>query len=73
MMRNTATSAAPLRNGYSSSRFGEFLLISEQAGDEPEVVSEPAPGDGQVAVIEAAAAQAPTSALPEDGNAAFGR
>ncbi len=61
-----------LKYGYASSRFGEFLLISEQSCDDPEIVAEHGPRDGEVAVLKSTAAQSAALSLLDDGNAALG-
>jgi hypothetical protein len=59
--------------GYASRCFGHFLLISEESCHDPKVVPQHAPGDGEITVVEAAAAQTPALALAQGGNAGLGR
>ena len=53
--------------------FSDFKLIGEQSGDDPQIVAEDSPSDGEVAVIEAATAQPAPLALFEDRDASLGR
>ena len=63
-----ATCATPLsviKKRLQSSSF-EHLFLREQSRDDPEIVTEHAPGDGEVAVVEATFAQASSLTLFED-------
>ena len=62
-----------LNYGYTSSRFGEFLLIGEQSCDDPQIVPEHGPRDGEVTVFKSTAAQPAALPLLDDGDAALDR
>lgn len=61
-----------LNYGYTSSCFDEFLLIGEQSCDDPQIVPEHGPRDGEVAVLKSTAAQSAALPLLDDGDAALG-
>ena len=59
--------------GWASRRLGAGGLVGQQSGDQPQVVTEDAPGHREVTVVKSLDSQALAEALLKDGNTPFGR